>query len=302
MSRSASRRGLPAAAGVAAPSDRRFRRSEVRPDRRRAGRLALAALKWVAPGAVLVALMAWASNVVLTSSFLEVRRVTVAGNQRLSTGELQALVEDMRGQNIFKIDFAEYRKRVLDSPWVASVTISRVLPGTIDLRISERTPLAIARLGRQLYLVDDTGVIVDEYTAQYRDFDLPIVDGLLSTPETAGPLADADRMRLTNELLTALAGRQDLGRRVSQIDVSNAHDARVMFDDDAVWLHLGEERFVERINTYLELAPTMRERFPDMDYVDLRFDERVFIRARGRGGNLVHQTSAGAGTSRSPVE
>ena len=64
--------------------------------------------------------------------------------------------------------------------------------------------------------------------------------------------------------------------------MSNAHDAVVMFEGDATWLHLGEARFVERLNTYLELVPTLRERFRDIDYVDLRFDDRVFVHARGR--------------------
>lgn len=301
MSRARSRRGLPVA-GVAAPSDRRFRRSDVRPDRHRIGRAALKALKWIVPALIAVAAAGWVVDQILASSFLEVRRVTVGGNHRLSAGEVEALVEDMRGQNIFEVDFDEYRRRVLDSPWVAGVTISRVLPSTIDLQIVERVPMAIARLGQQLYLVDDTGVIVDEYTAQHRDLDLPIVDGLLSAPQKAGPLADPGRMRLARALLAALDARPDLKRRLSQVDVSNASDAVVMFDSDPAWLHLGVERFVERLHTYLELAPTLRERFTGMDYVDLRFDERVFVRARGRDGNLVHQTSARPGTSRSTVE
>jgi hypothetical protein len=49
-------------------------------------------------------------------------------------------------------------------------------------------------------------------------------------------------------------------------------------------LHLGEERFAERIQAYLELAPTLRERVPEIDYVDLRFEERLYVRpATGSG-------------------
>jgi cell division septal protein FtsQ len=162
------------------------------------------------------------------------------------------------------------------------VSLARVLPSTIVIDVVERTPLAIARLGQQLYLVDDTGVIIDEYRADYHDLDLPIVDGLLSSPGAAGPLADVSRVHLAGSLLASLGTRADLGRRVSQVDVSNAHDAVVMFDDDAAWLHLGDQRFGERLNTYLELGPMLHERFQDIDYVDLRFDDRVFVHAKGR--------------------
>jgi cell division septal protein FtsQ len=155
-----------------------------------------------------------------------------------------------------------------------------VLPTTIDVEIVERTPMAIARLGRQLYLVDVSGVIIGEYGAEHLDVDLPIVDGLVASPASREPLVDTDRARLTGQLLNAFDARPDLGRRLSQVDVSNARDAVVMLDDDPTWVHLGAERFVERLATYLDLVPTLRERFDAIDAVDLRFDERVFVRGQ----------------------
>ena len=49
-------------------------------------------------------------------------------------------------------------------------------------------------------------------------------------------------------------------------------------DGDTVMLRLGEEAFAERIQEYLDIAPALRERVADMDYVDLRFDERLYVR------------------------
>jgi cell division protein FtsQ len=191
-------------------------------------------------------------------------------------------MEGARGENIFRIDFEPYRQRVLDSPWIAGVALSRVLPSTIDVRVTERTPMAIARIGQQLFLVDDAGVIIDEYGSAYRDLDLPIVDGLMSSPAGRDPLVDRERVATTAAFLTALAGRPDLSERLSQMDVGNPHDIVVMFDHDPVWLHLGHDKFLDRLNRYLELVPTLRERFMDIEYVDLRFGDRVFVRSRGR--------------------
>ena len=283
MSRNSSpSRRIPPAAGIAAPADRRFRRSDVRPTRRRIGQTIALLVKWGLPVVAVVGAAAWAAHVVMNSRLLVVQHVSVRGNVRLSAGEIESLLDGIRGENIFHVDFERYRRRVMDSPWVATVTLGRVLPSTIEVRVSERVPMAVARLGQQLYLLDDTGVIIDEYGAAYRDLDLPIVDGLLTAANSTGPLSDAARVRLTDVFLASLGTRTDLRQRVSQLDVSNAHDAVVMFDDDPAWLHLGEEQFAERLNTYLELIPTLRERFRDIDYVDLRFDERVFVHARGR--------------------
>ena len=74
--------------------------------------------------------------------------------------------------------------------------------------------------------------------------------------------------------------------RLSQIDVADLHDAVVLLEGDPALLHLGDDQFVERLQSYLELAPALRERVPDIDYVDLRFDERVYVRPRGEPGTV----------------
>ena len=58
----------------------------------------------------------------------------------------------------------------------------------------------------------------------------------------------------------------------------DGHDAVVLLQHDTALLHLGEDRFLERLQSYVELAPTLRQRVPNIDYVDLRFDERLYVR------------------------
>lgn len=288
MSRSGSvpRRGLPAVPGVSAPPDRRFRRADLPIERRRlTGRLRRLA-RWTVPAVLCAALALWGASAILQSGLLKVREIVVVGNTRLSSGAVESLVSGLTNEDILRADLEVYRQRLLDSPWVADVRLSRVLPATIRIAVVERTPIAVARLDQQLYLVGEDGSIIDDYGPEYREFDLPVVDGLVSTTAATGdrPAATADRAHLTAELLRALGSRPDLRDRLSQIDVSNAHDAVVMFDDDVTWLHLGDERFLERLERYVELRPSLGERFGPLDYVDLRFDNRIYLRGRNTGG------------------
>jgi cell division septal protein FtsQ len=282
MSARAAHRGLRSTSGVLAPADRHFRRPDVRPGRRRrlgqrlwqAARLSGAAL--VAAAAVL-----WVGQAVLGSSLLDVDRVIVRGNQRLSAADVDALLVDLRGRHILEVNLAQYQRRLLESPWIASVTLWRLLPSTVEVSVIERRPIATARLGDQLYLVDADGVIVDEFGPQYRDLDLPIVDGLMRRPGDGASIVDQDRVALTTRLLASLDSRPDLARRLSQVDTTNLHDVVVLLDGDTALLHLGDGQFVERLTRYLELAPALGESFVDIDYVDLRF-ERLFVKAAGR--------------------
>jgi cell division septal protein FtsQ len=271
---------------VRAPAEKNFRRAKVRPVKRRRAR---GWITWrlvrIAVSSGLVVYAGYrAFDLVLNASTLQVRRLVVTGNARLSTGEIQALVDGLAGSNILRADLGAYRGRLLDSPWVEDAAIRRVLPSTIEVFVSERRPIGLSRLRGQLYLVDRHGTLIDEFGPRYADFDLPIVDGLVRAPGTGEPVIDEARADLAARVIESLAGRQELARRVSQIDVSDAHDAVVLLDDDPALLHLGEERFAERLQYYVELAPVLRQNVQEIDYVDLRFGERVYVRPARNAG------------------
>jgi cell division protein FtsQ len=262
---------------VAAPSDRRFRRSHVKPARRRNG---LLARRWrTAVTVVVVGLALYAGrravSIVAGLEIFHVDRINVRGNHRLSSGEVMSLVADLRGRSILSIDLDQWRTALLVSPWVADASLRRTLPSTVDIVVLERTPLGIGRINGSLYLVDDRGSVIDEYGPNYADLDLPIIDGLSGVPDEE--TTNLYRALLARRLLDALKV-QNLAGRISQIDVSDSRNAVVLVDDDPTQLRLGAERFVERLQSYFELAPALREQVPAMDYVDLRFDERVYVR------------------------
>jgi hypothetical protein len=47
---------------------------------------------------------------------------------------------------------------------------------------------------------------------------------------------------------------------------------------DTALVRVGTEQFVERLQSYVDLAPALRERIAAIDSVDLRFDQRVYVR------------------------
>ena len=269
---------------VPAPSDRRFRRARVTPTRKPR----LFGLSWWKAGraAVLLALILYvgyrAVRGVLNADALTITRITVSGNSRLSKGEVVALLDGIRGANMLTVDLESWRQKVLSSPWVADAAVRRVLPGTVAVAVAERQPMAIGRVNDDLYLIDDRGGIIDQFGPNYADFDLPIIDGLAAAPRDEGPLIDETRAALAGRVLASLQSRPDLARRVSEIDVRDVRDAVLILKDDTALVRVGTEQFAERLQSYLDLAPALRERVAAIDYVDLRFDERVYVRPQRR--------------------
>ena len=265
---------------VRAPADRRFRRAHVRPARRRR--------PWIIRGSVLggvIVLMVLATltaygavRLASSSQALVVKDMTVNGNLRLSRGEIIALLDGIQGTNMLTLDLEHFRQRLMGSPWVADADIRRVLPSTIVVVIFEREPIGIGRFGNDLYLMDGRAAIIDTYGPPHADLDLPIIDGLAATGHNNEMLVDTARGILAVSLLQALTIRPDIAKQVSQIDVSDLRNAMVVFKGDSTAVRVGEQDFVRRLQAYLDLMPALRERIPNIDYVDLRFDGRIYVR------------------------
>ena len=288
--------------------DRRFRRVHVTPSRRR--RLAAARRRFVGR-AFMVALAVVGvfqlAGQVSTAEFLQVDTVIVQGNERLSGGEVLALLGPLRGQNILTVDLAAYRDLLHSSGWIDTATLRRLLPSTLEVRVVERVPAAAARFGSRLYLIDKAGEVIDQLGPGYSGGGLPIVDGLSagaegaaideSTRDDPDVAAATRRFTLVSDVLRSFAADPDVLALVSQIRVTDPYDAVVMLSDAPTLVHLGHENVAARLRRYLELAPALRERVAEVDYVDMRFEGRVVLRAidstgrtRGRATSSVART------------
>lgn len=265
--------------------DRRFRRARGRGEQ--TSRQVWSARVWRASKiGVLTSAVVWAAifgyTAVTASAWFSVQDIRVRGNDRLSTGEVSMLLDGLRGSNVVLAALDPWRDRLLGSPWVKDAALRRVLPDVVDVTILERDAVAIVRAGRSLFLMDADGVTIDEYGPRYASLDLPIVEGLRIDVEA--PAADAPRT-------LALAALDDLGGagllwRVSQLDVSRTRDVVVTMTDDPTLLHLGDVKFAERLQSYIDMSRRLQAMTSELEYVDLRFEDRVYLRPREQGATF----------------
>jgi len=264
--------------------DKRFHRAHLKPGRRRKG---VSQLKTVVRIIVLAVVAFgcsyWLFETVRKTSLFSIDTITTIGNNRLSAGEVVTLVESLHGQNIFLADLEDARHYLRAAGWIEDVTLRRVLPSTIEIMVNEREPVGLGRFGVALYLIDSEGLIIDEFAPRFRDLDLPIIDGLSVGGKEGIRDIDKRRAALAAHLLSDIEEHAPrLSDQLSQIDVADPHDAVVLLSGDPVFIHLGEEQFAERLQTYEELKPSLSARVRDVDYVDLRFDGRIYVRPLDR--------------------
>ncbi|MFT4113291.1 cell division protein FtsQ/DivIB [Silvibacterium sp.] len=206
--------------------------------------------------------------------------VQTVGNSQLSREDLLSVFGEDIGRNIFHVPLAERRKNLEEIPWVQHATVMRILPNELRVSVTERTPIAFVRIGDQVKLADADGVILDMSPAMMaaRHFSFPVVTGI--KPEDP-PAARKARMQLYQNFLAALdSGGQHLSDQMSEIDLSDAEDARatVPAKGTDLQLHFGDEKFLERYQVYQSHIAEWEQQYPTLVSVDLRYDGQVVLK------------------------
>ena len=193
----------------AAPIDPRIRarRIEVR---RTEGRRRLRRAMWLVVVAALVA-GAWGMT---RTALLDVDRGVVAGAAHTGRDAVVEAARVRHGDPLLDVDAARVRADVERLPWVAAATVSRSWPGTVHVRIRERTPVALAPAGDGWALVDGGGRVL-ERVAEAPD-GVPVLAGVRPAGEPGSTLRDDAAGPLA--VAAALPGRLEPRVRAITLD------------------------------------------------------------------------------------
>jgi hypothetical protein len=191
----------------------------------------------------------------------------------LAEGEILDTLGLHPGSNILSLELETLKQQMLLSTWVKDVELARVLPATLTLKVVERVPLGIAVM-KQLYLIDGDGVVLDEMGPRYRELTLPLVRGLVDERGQVVP----SRGLVAGRVLSALASDRHLEEAVSEIDLSSGEDSiRILLRRPPLTFVVEEVDFTTRLAELVPLSEEIRNLFPSVEAVDLRFRGRVYL-------------------------
>lgn len=108
--------------------------------------------------ALVLTLLVAAGWAVLASSALGLREVRVAGASGAAAADVRAAVAVRDGFPLMRVQLAEVRDRVEQLPAVASATVARDWPRTLQVDVTLREPVAVAAKGAGWAWVDSEGV------------------------------------------------------------------------------------------------------------------------------------------------
>jgi cell division protein FtsQ len=201
--------------------------------------------------------------------------IEITGTQNVTKAQIiEALGADI-GRNIFFIPLAQQKAQLEQIPWVESASVMRFVPNRLKVEIHERTPVAFARIGPKITLIDAHGTLM-ELPPKHK-YSFPVVLGM----NPGEPLSTrAPRMKAYEELIRELdSGGAHYSQDLSEVDLSDLEDMKVRVNDPAgdVLVHLGSSNYLARFKVYVGHVQEWRQQFQKLESVDLRYDSQIIV-------------------------
>ncbi len=100
------------------------------------------------------------TDTVLSWMGMRVEQVALSGQRFTSDADVFEAIDIPTTGSLVTFDAAQARERIEKLPWVSTAAISRIFPGALDVRITERQPSALWIDNGREYLVDDSGRVL----------------------------------------------------------------------------------------------------------------------------------------------
>jgi cell division protein FtsQ len=219
-------------------------------------------------------------------------QVQISATRYVSANNVREIFRADRDHSVLRIPLDERLRQIESLPWVEQATVRRALPNTIEVDITERTPIAFLRDGNQMELIDVHGVILPRPLK--GDFHFPVITGMSSTM----PIEDREqRMKMfAGFTLAAEQARAGAMEKVSEVDLAEAKDLRATISDlqgssalngtpDNQWaesdppivVHFGDSDFENKFFTVLNDIGEWRAKAGRVESVDLRFNGEAVV-------------------------
>lgn len=194
---------------------------------------------------------------------LVVEEVIIEGRVETNAGDVLTALNVARGMPILAVDPRAARERLERIPWVREAAVERRMPGTVQVRLVERVPMALWQHDGRFMLIDRHGALIE--TRDVGRFNqLPHIVG-----EDAGKAAGELLRMLSSEpaLQQRVAAAVRVGGRRWNLRLDSGQD--VMLPEQnaaAAWTQLAE----------LEREQNLLAR--DLKVIDMRLPERMTLK------------------------
>ena len=176
--------------------------------------------------------------------------------QRVTPIQVEAALAPARGRGFLSSDLGELRRRVETLDWVDEVTIARVWPDTLVVRVVEHQ--AAARWGATGLLNTSGELFTDESRYEFPEL-----------PRLAGPRGDERRVASQYLALRGRLAEANLALDTLTMDERGAWQIELISGQE---IRLGRRDLQQRVDRFFQVVvPVLAAEMQRVSYIDLRY-------------------------------
>ena len=212
-----------------------------------------------------------------------VQEITISGINKLEVrqilDELELDSNNDAGNSLIFLSTQDAKARIQKFPWVESVSIQKLYPNNLEVKIKEKQAYALWHRGENLSIVDKNGDVITDFVESIF-LDLPILIGHGSQRKASEII---EPLRIYPELTAQVRAYRLVSRRRWDLIL-----------DNGITIRLPEQNLQTALNELQEIEGEYNLFSKDISVIDLRLEDRIVFRL---SDNAVNQRdSNGRGT------
>lgn len=203
--------------------------------------------------------------------YLDIRDVQVTCSDQAVQERIAQTDRRLNWGNILLLDILKVQRRLETDSWIKEARVRKSFPSALKIDIIARKPAAL--------LQRETVVVIDQEGAELENADRIRYPELPLLVDDRRFIQDyPEKIALAWECLNGLPAEEK--SRIDILDVSDPRNAVLQFRTEPTRLFLGVDLFGIKIAEYRKNKDRWESSFGELEYVDLRFPDRIYIKPR----------------------
>ena len=204
----------------------------------------------------------------LTASVgFSVEAITISGISKLDVPQILAELEFDANRNsehsLLFVNAQDAKERIQKFPWVERVSIQKLYPNNLEIKIKEKKAYALWQRGEIMSIIDKNGDVITDFIEK-KFLNLPILIG-------------HDSQRKASEILEPLSIYPEFTNQVGAYQLINRRRWDLILESGIV-IRLPEENLNSALLELVELNLKYDLFSKDISVIDLRIKDRIVFR------------------------
>lgn len=202
-------------------------------------KIILKIIKWITLLGIIIGGLVYA----MLSPIFNISKITVNGNEKISSETIVSLSKLSINQNIFKFSTNNTIEAIKENSYIDKVEIKRKLPNEVEITVYERKPTLMLTYGNTYVYINNQGYILE---IKNKKGNYPIIEGYKTPKEQIKPgnrLIEEDLKRLEDVLRileSAKSVENNLDDKITKVDISDKSNYIMTMDKEKKKVYLGD--------------------------------------------------------------